>query len=290
MLQVTSYDKAYAGVFASFLALLALCALVASIWYANREPPKIQTVPVELVELPGGYEDGVVGETLRVDSPLPETDNPSPAEEVSDQLEIAESLASALDLSVGATVSVASAAQQFETGIRNAGKPGSAKGTGRRALGSGGGKGSGFGREQRWFVRFGDQAGLDEYARQLDFFNIEIGALLPDKRLAYLSKLSQPRPNIRYVNTGKDEARLYMTWLGGDRRFADVQLFAKVQLDIPPTVPVFHFYPPAVEAQLAQLERAYRGRPADQIKRTYFSVDGSAGAYKFTVVRQQYLE
>jgi hypothetical protein len=69
-----------------------------------------------------------------------------------------------------------------------------------------------------------------------------------------------------------------------------VQLFAKAQIDVPPGTPIFHFYPPAVENQLAQLERGFRGRPAEQIKRTYFSVDGTPGNYRFTVVRQMFRE
>jgi hypothetical protein len=286
VLQVTPYDKAFAGVIAVFLALAAVCGIVSAVWYANRLPEKVQAVPVELFELPGGFEDGAVDETLRVDSPEPERSDASPVEEVTEQLEIAEALESVTDLSA---VSAEPVQQQFETSLANTGSPGSAKGTGRRALGAGGGA-AGIPREQRWFVRFGDQAGLDEYARQLDFFGIELGALLPDARLAYLSQLTQPRPNVRFVRTGKDEARLYMTWQGGERRVADVQLFARAQVDVPPGSPMFHFYPPAVENQLAQLERAYRGRPVEQIKRTYFAVDGVAGNYRFSVVRQLYLE
>uniref|UniRef100_A0A7C2JZW4 Uncharacterized protein n=1 Tax=Schlesneria paludicola TaxID=360056 RepID=A0A7C2JZW4_9PLAN len=207
-------------------------------------------------------------------------------EEVTEQLEIAEALETVTEISAVAAEPVQ---QQFETNIANAGSPGSAKGTGRRALGAGGGS-AGIPREQRWFVRFGDQAGVEEYARQLDFFGIELGALLPDFRLAYLSQLSQPRPMVRFVKSGKDEARLYMTWQGGERRVADVQLFAKAQVDVPPGAPLFHFYPPAVENQLAQLELSYRGRPVKEIKRTYFTVEGTARNYQFRVVRQLYLE
>lgn len=286
VLRVTRYDQAYAGVLSAFLGLAAMFGLVSAVWYATRLPPKIQAVPVELFELPGGYADGSPDETLRVDSPEPEAADASPVEQVTEQLEIAEALETVTDLTA---VSADPVQQQFETGLQNTGRPGSAKGTGRRPFGEGG-AGSGIPREQRWFVRFGDQAGLDEYARQLDFFGIEVGALLPDRRLAYLSQMSSPQPRVRYVQTGKGEQRLYMTWQGGERRLADVQLFAKAQLDIPPGVPLFHFYPPGVENQLAQLERAYRGRPAEQIKRTYFAVIGTAGNYRFTVIRQVFVE
>ena len=49
----------------------------------------------------------------------------------------------------------------------------------------------GLPREQRWFIKFGDEESVDKYAEQLDFFGIELGALFPDRgELIYLSKMS----------------------------------------------------------------------------------------------------
>jgi hypothetical protein len=143
-------------------------------------------------------------------------------------------------------------------------------------------------REQRWFVKFGERSPLDEYAKQLQFFGIELGALLPDGRLAYLSDLTAAVPNIRYVNSGASESRLYMTWQGGERRSADVQLFAKAKIDIHADTLIFHFYPKNTENMLAQLEVTYRNRPVSQIRRTYFSVEPEGGKYRFSVYRQIY--
>ncbi len=247
---------------------------------------------MELVELPGGFEDGTPGETLRVDSPLPEVRDAAPVEEVSDRVEIAEALSTVADAAesgVGLAVASDQTQPQFDTGIENKGRPGSAKGTGRKGLGVGGGTG-GFPREQRWFVRFGDKAGIDEYAKQLGFFGVELGALLPDSRLAYLSKLNQPVPDVRYVKTGKDEQRLYMTWQGGDRRGADVELFKRANIEVGPDTTIFHFYSKATESKLAQLERDYKGRPVGMIRRTYFVVEVVAGGYQFAVTRQTYFQ
>jgi hypothetical protein len=121
-----------------------------------------------MIELPGGFEDGSPDETLRVDSPEPEARDAIPAESVADEVEIAEAVEAVVEMSETATQQVQ---QQFDKGIQNSGKVGSAKGTGRRALGFGPGNG-GIPREQRWFVKFGDRASLDEYAKQLDFFKI----------------------------------------------------------------------------------------------------------------------
>ncbi|MCA8989505.1 MAG: hypothetical protein KDA78_17785, partial [Planctomycetaceae bacterium] len=121
----------------------------------------------------------------------------------------------------------------------------------------------------------------------LDFFGIELGTILPDGTLVYLSKLSQPVPTVRKTKSGKDEQRLYMTWQGGSLKSSDAQLFKKAQIDVS-TSRVLHFYPPAIESQLARLELDYAGRPVAEIRRTYFVVDSNRGAYSFRVNRQSY--
>ncbi|MBI1345778.1 hypothetical protein GC163_05770 [bacterium] len=286
VLRVTSYDKAVSGVIAAVLAIGALCVGVTTVWMTNRVAPPAKAVPVELIELPGGFDDGSVDETLRVDSNDPEVTDASPTDEISEELEIAESLDSVTELS---DVAAEPVQRQFETSVKNSGKRGKVSGTGRRALGAGGGQG-GIPREQRWFVRFSDEVDLNEYAKQLDFFRIELGTLLPGGELVYLSQISTPKPMIRRIQTGKDEQRLYMTWQGGQRRFADAQLFARSGINTPPNAPLFHFYPPEIENQLAVLERDYRGKPASQIKRTYFSVEPAGNGYRFEVVRQLYID
>jgi len=286
VLRDTLYDRVSSWTIALFVAIAGLCCCVVAVWITNRLPTPPQTVPVELVEAPGGFEDGSPDETLRVDSPDPEVHDASPAEMPSDRTEIAEALETVVELSDSATQQVQ---QQFETGVQSTGKTGSAKGTGRKGLGIGPGPG-GLPREQRWFVRFGDRAGVDEYAKQLEFFGIELGALLPDGRLAYLSKLNQPIPAVRYAAGGSGEQRLYMTWQGGDRRSADVELFKRSAVKVEADTVIFHFYPKATEQKLARLELDYRGRPLTQIRRTYFSVESAQGGYQFSVVRQVYFQ
>lgn len=282
VLRVTLYDRVSSWAMALFLGILVACSLVVVMWVSTRKTEHTVSVPMELVELPGGFLDGTPGETLRVDSPEPESRDASPADTMEDRVEIAEAVESVVQMAETATQSVQ---QQFETGIQNSGKGGSAKGTGRRALGFGPGTG-GFPREQRWFVRFSDRIPLSEYSRQLEFFGIELGALLPDGRLAYLSNPSADVPTIRYVKSGADENRLYMTWQGGDRRTADVQLFGKAKVDIRSDTIIFHFYSKKMENELAQLEIAYRNRKASQIRRTYYAVEPDGPRYKFSVYKQ----
>ncbi|GIX03120.1 MAG: hypothetical protein KatS3mg113_0126 [Planctomycetaceae bacterium] len=283
VLRETRYDRAVAWGVATFLGMLAVCAVIVTVWLTTRVTTKTQAVPVEIFELPGGDAEGMVDETLKVDSSEPETQNPTPEPEITEQLEIAETLETVTDFSEAlADPNQPVVAPQ----VLNAGRVGSASGTGRQGLGMGPGKG-GIPREQRWFIRFADKSELDLYAKQLDFFKIELAALLPDGRLVYVSQLSSQKPKVRYVNSGKGENRLYMTWQSGERRQADIALFQRAGVQVPNDAPIFHFYPPDVENKLAEIERAYRGRKPEQIKRTYFAVQAQgAQGFQFVVIRQ----
>src|SRR5262249_48124894 len=220
------------------------------------------------------------------DSRLSATPEAGAREAAAEDPEVRESRDSVLDSPEAAATQTS---RQFDMGVRNpAGQPGSAEGTGRRPLGSGPGSGGGFPREQRWLVRFGDQANLEEYARQLDYFGIEFGAVVGEK-LVYISKLASARPQMRTATGGADEKRLYMTWRGGGRKQADLQLFRKAGVEVGAGV-IFHFYPKETEDRLARLELAYRNRRANDIRRTFFSVNRVEGGYEFSVAHQTYLK
>src|SRR5262249_53098376 len=154
---------------------------------------------VELIETTGGSEDGAIGETLRVDSPLEANPDAGSAEIASEQPETSDSIDQVLEVAGEARTRVEP--PPFELRSPHQGEAGGAPGTGRRPLGSGPGTGGGFSREQRWLVRFADQANLDEYTRQLDYFGIEFGAIANGK-LVYLSKLSSARPPVRTADSG----------------------------------------------------------------------------------------
>ncbi|MGQ0634964.1 MAG: hypothetical protein ACT4QC_10160 [Planctomycetaceae bacterium] len=284
VLRETAYEKVSSWLMALLAALAATTAVLAAAWFANRAPAKFTAVPVELIESPGGVDDGAVDETLRVESPADSIPDASPADVVSDEREVQEALDNVLEL---ADQAAEQAERQFDAGTQNTGKVGSASGTGRRALGSGTGAG-GFPREQRWLVRFGDLQSVEEYARQLDFFGIELGALAGGK-LSYSSGLSQARPTVRTATSGAGEKRLYMTWQAGNRKQADVQLLRKAGVEVGAGT-IFHFYPKETEDRLAHLELNYRNRRANEIRRTYFAVKRGASGYDFEVIRQTYLK
>ena len=242
-------------------------------------------MPVEIVEVSGGVEDGSIEESLQLESPEPETEQATLAEEDANEPEIQETLDNVMDVADEATNQ---AEKQFEFQTRNAGKKGSASGTGRRALGIGSGKG-GVPREQRWYVSYNDRETIEEYGKQLDFFGIELGLLTADGKLIYLSRLAQATPAVRTTNTGKGENRLYMTWQGGARRRADLQLFQRAGIE-PRASVLMQFYPPQIEKLLVRLELDFKKRALPEIRRTYFSTRPIDTGYEFFVTRQTYFK
>jgi hypothetical protein len=283
VLRTTTYEQVSSFLLALAGALVLISVGVGATWFTLQSPERRPAVPVELVEEdPGGEEDGAVDETLRVDAPAEEErPDASLADVEAETTAVQESMDTILEL---ADQAVEQQQKQFDSAPENTGKNGKASGTGRRALGKGGGK-SGFPREERWYVQYPDRQPLDEYARLLDYFGIEIGVLAAGK-LMYLGKLTRDPPEKRESSSGSDEKRLYMTWQGGGRRLADLQLLRKGGIE-PGAGTLFHFYPADVEQTLARLEFDYGKRKADQIRRTYFAVKTlPGGRYEFTVTRQ----
>lgn len=281
-LKVTLFDRVSSFLMATGAILALVVFVLIVIWLTNLIPkPTDNTIPVEMVG--GGYEDGAPDETLNVESPEDPSDDPSVAEEPSEEVELMEMLENVVELSDNATQMVVT--EVLVTGSQNKGTPGSAVGTGRRPLGSGGGKG-GYPREQRWYVQFAEKHSLKKYAQQLDFFKIELGAYFEEERkLVYLTNLSADRPSSREERKGKDE-RLFMNWAGGDRRKADVALFGKAGIDAK-GARLGHFYPKPAEDMLVRAERAYQNQPSSKIRRTYFTVKGDAASgFRFEVTRQ----
>lgn len=283
VMTVTRYDIVNALMIAVVGGLAMTVITLVIIWLTNRIPEPDAPPMLELLELPGGFEDGAIDETLKVDSEEELREDPAVAETPSEQTEIQEMLDTVMELSDQATQM---AQQQFQDNPSNEGTPGRAEGNGRRPFGSGG-PGAGIGRDQRWFISFTDSTET-AYARQLDFFGIELGAF-DGRQLIYIKNLSSPNPEKRVRTVGKGEERLRFNWKGGERRRVDNALFKKAGVNAENSL-IFHFYPPPTEQILARLELAYAGRPVKEIRRTYFSVRSEGNGYRFVVTRQLYLK
>lgn len=296
-LKVTLYERISSFLMALMVAVGVMLFAAVSFWLAHRPPPEAELVPLEIVNLEaevdfGGSLDGVVGGTAEVDSGSDGGGGGGETTE-SDVPTLEASLAAVTSTSGTAATQLDQAYLDTQTASSSTGAgagSGSGDGTGggRPPLGFGPGKGGGVPRELRWFVSFAGDNALDEYARQLDAFGIELGVLLPTGKLVYLSNLSK-NPTKRESTSGKDEKRLFFTWQGGERQQADIQLWAKNGVTVG-SGKLMHFYPQKLEDILATVEFNYAKRKAKEIRRTYFQVQKVGNSYQFVVTRQTYLQ
>ncbi len=151
-----------------------------------------------------------------------------------------------------------------------------------RGLGHGPGK---PGWPRHWEVIF-SKATLDVYARQLDFFKIELGILQPDNKIIYAYNLAHPKPDTRVVaNPALNEKRYYLTWRNGEMQQADRDLLAKAGID-PGDRLILKFLPKEVELELMGLEKAFNNLTPKEIKKTRFGVQPDGGGFKFYVLEQ----
>lgn len=272
VLKVTQYDRVSSLMVAIALALAIAAGWLFLLWTTTWRPQPEALADIEILDARAGFEDGDEEEEF------PEIDNPA------EELQMEEQFESVIE---HATSESMQAFQQFEMDPVERTSPQSGTGSG-RPLGVPGGTGTGLPRDQRWFVRFADRTSLDEYARQLDHFGIELGYLvLGNDSMVVLSNLSSPSPRKRTVTAsslGKD--KMHFNWKGGSRQQADLKLLEKAGIRPAPNGVIFHFYPRSVQQQLIQAETGYRNRRPDQIRRTYFVVKREGSGYTFEVVRQ----
>jgi hypothetical protein len=146
-------------------------------------------------------------------------------------------------------------------------------------------------RTTEWEVLFNDDTQPAEYARQLDFFGIELGVISKDGRIQYASLLSKNRPG-RRSGTQDEEQRLSSAWKKGALAVIDKKLLLKAGVSASDKA-ILHYYPFALEDELATLETAFAGRKPEEIRRTRFRVRDKADKaheYEFFVDEQEALK
>ena len=310
-MRVTQYDKASSGVLLVCGAMSVFLVILISVSFSVRIDPPIPVTAVDFIDREGGYEDGDIDGTGEFN--LNPTDpNSALAPGIAEQssavtalADIADTIATdvaeagegsgevsdAIEMSMAPNTNVANSSNanplDFGGGTGSGGRGGSPTGNGKKPLGTGGGLRGGISREDRWVVRF-DESTLDEYARQMDFFKIEMGALFPNGRLAMITNLSAGKPTVREVTSGKGENRLYFKWRGGGRQAIDNNLFKKAGINSE-SATILHFYPTETENLLVNIEVAYRNKKSTEIRKTYFAVRKDGTNYRFAVTSQSNL-
>jgi len=144
---------------------------------------------------------------------------------------------------------------------------------------------------QRWQIRYAvDDPAV--YARQLDFFGIELGAAgggLARIDYAMIFAGNQSAKLARRSAEPADEKRLYFAWQDGALRAADESLLRSAGVPTERRI-LLQFFPAELEAKLRRLESDYAGSGVElaQIRRTVFGVRPTADGFEFCVLEQYY--
>lgn len=265
-LAVSRYDNVSAMLIALLVlvGITAFCLLV--IWFTSRVFAPQVPVPVQFAEIGTGNDD-TVGDGAEIDEPT--------QEEISEEADVPEPQIEEM-LAVVETAVASVSADLTDPNLSDAAESGGEKRRGR--------KGTGKGRPQRWQVSY-LEATPDLYARQLDYFKIELGAFGGgSEQIFYASNFSQAKPTSR---TGKadDEKRVFLAWRQGNLREADEQFMVKAGLKNRNLI-IAQFLPPDLAGRLAQMEQQYQGRTPSQIRLTRFGVRPAGDGFEFYVLEQ----
>lgn len=290
-LKVSPYERVASFLLAGAMLVGTLTVSLLLVWFGHRMPPRpaaLPVLPLIVDDEDGGYPEGVEGSTMELPGEitpylgtgLEELDEP-PVEQT---LDLISGVVAARELTLADPV----LREKWATGIGGThGGPGDAP-----PLGEGGGNRGGVRREMRWRIQFEEGGSLDEYAKQLDFFQIELGILGAGNQVQYCNSLAGSRAT--RTGPAEGEERLYFIWESGARQEADRELLARAGVDAT-GLKVMQFYPAITENLLATVEDVYlkQHAPSRTIKavhRTFFSVVPDGAGYLFVVTKQTYLD
>ena len=137
-----------------------------------------------------------------------------------------------------------------------------------------------------WEIVFDDDITPEEYARQLDFFDIEIAAVASNGKIEYISDLTEYKPSKR-VGYVESDYRLHIGWKSGTLHAADRRLLRKAGI-ASTDKELTHYFSEEVQKAMEVVEESYAGRKHDAIRSTLFQIRPKAKGkgYEFAVVEQ----
>ena len=281
----TRYDRWTSFLLSLVFVTLLVVAWLSAVWLTNR----IRDIPfsstIELIEIAGGDPGGVEGAIQQVDGRQhQDVEDMSVIDRPNDQVQIENQITQWLDALAELPMEILD--QQEALDKDSYGKAGNQSGNStQRGLGEGG-AGKGLPREQRWVILYSSGQSLAEYAQLLDYFKIELGAIV-DGRVVYVSQVSTDSPRQRTRLPGEDR-RIRWLWRGGQRRQTDASLLKSVGLPIDESTIIMQFLPPEIESRLVQLERTYMDVSVQDIQRTAFGIRSGDEGFSFYVIEQEY--
>lgn len=276
-LQTSKYDQV-SGMLAALLVLIGLVVgTMFLIWVSRQVWIHPRPVAISLdEEEPGGGGNGAP-DSNNLDEPVPE------------EIEVIE------DPPVEQTLEAITEVVSIQVAVVDNVKPmykgkGNGRGTGDgRGVGPGGdGTADIIPRWERWVIKYTTDS-TDAYARQLDAFSIELGAVGgtgATQNVDYVSKFSS-NP-VRRSGPASEEKRLYMTWRSGSLVEADIELMTRGGVATKGRI-IMQLYPKEIEDQLKILEMERAGkRDVKEILKTVFGVRAKGGSYEYYVQDQFY--
>jgi hypothetical protein len=250
---------------------VAFCFLAA--WLSRRifDVPPLKLSEIRIEQVGDGTSDRGVGENMQLDSPTYQDIN---RESSFTEPSVQDTLSALLD-------TVSDAPGNFDnpemTGTDTETSPGS-----RRRPKTGPGR-PGIPPELRWEIRFDEGSTVEDYARILDYFHIELGVLNGAGQVVYLTNLTKPKPDTR-TGTSKDEFRQYMSWRQGKMREADDELLRRA--GVPKARHVLQFFSKELEEILLALEFDFQQCQPGTIRKTRFAIKMVGNGYEFYVTDQ----
>jgi hypothetical protein len=146
-------------------------------------------------------------------------------------------------------------------------------------------------RFERWQLNF-TARDIAQYARQLDFYQIELGAIGGSIQGVDVAKNLAGSPQTYRIVDTESEKRLYFMWTTPSPLMEfDRQLLQQASISMG-NRQMLKFIPPDLENQLAQIELDYAAakghNSVTEIAKTVFESKAEQGGYKFEVVSQRY--
>ena len=282
--KTSRFDRVTSLMLALVILSGSLVTWLSAVWITNRVwKVKSTAVSVELIEIASDDEEGMAGDDpeLGEGKIIEASDLPAREENLLfDQTAAPDAMSMVLEAIAEREADFAAPSRQ--EGEKAAGRAGAPGGTGREGTGAGS---SAIPRSQRWSIVYPKSQSLKAYARQLDFFGIELGIVQPGGQLTYASNLSRGKPVVK--RGGADEERLYFIWQDAARREADRELLKRAGLPAEGAV-IAQFFPARLEEKLAELERSHANRRPEEIRLTQFGVRRAQGGHEFHVAQQNY--
>ncbi|MCA9138296.1 MAG: hypothetical protein KDB00_16110 [Planctomycetales bacterium] len=277
-LRLSRFDSVTSLFFALILFLGAFVLMMFIIWVLSGEPDPPLIPPI--IENPPGRGENPEG--------FERDFEPPGAEEVEDLME--PTLADTIE---AVTDAVSSVAASLTTADTNAAA--STAGTGQGDSRPPGPMGEGddiIGRWERWELTFSAN-GKKDYAKQLDFYKIELGAFGGGgANVIEVANNLSGSPKKRVNTDPASEKRLYFSWkLSNPLLQYDKQLLGAASIQTNGRN-VVRFIPPELENILANMEKDYaesKGKKfPGSIAKTVFESKAEGGGYAFTIVSQRY--